>query len=158
MAARKPDIQYITQFYTHGSEAQVLELRPARKKHKTVLPKAIPQEKIRIMMDPAAICGIVVAAAMLVLLAVGMVQYLEICEEYRVMNNYVIELQNEHVQLQETYKAGYDLEDVQTKALAIGMIPKDQAEVVAISAVVPEEEPEPTWWENICWYFNELFA
>lgn len=158
MAARKPDIQYITQFYTYGSEAKVLELKPARKKAKTILPKAIPEAKIRIMVDPAAIFGIVVAAVMLVLMVVGVVQYLNVCEEYRVMNDYVIDLQNENVQLQQTYEAGFDPADIETKALAIGMIPREQAEVVTIHVEIPTPEPEPTLWENICWYFNELFA
>jgi hypothetical protein len=32
----KPDIQYVTQFYSYGSEAKVLELKPAQKKKKAV--------------------------------------------------------------------------------------------------------------------------
>lgn len=158
MAARKPDIQYITQFYVHGSEARVLELKPLRKKHKTELPRAVPQKKIRIMVDPAAICGIVVAAVMLVLMVVGVCQYLDVCEDYRVMHEHVIRLQNENVSLQQTYETGYDLADVEAKALALGMIPAEQAQRVTITPVIPVAEEEPTLWEDICWYFEELFA
>ena len=44
---RKPDIQYIDKFYVHGSEARVLELKPQKKKAKTVLPEAAPvKEKV----------------------------------------------------------------------------------------------------------------
>lgn len=158
MAARKPDIQYITQFYVHGSEARVLELKPGRKKNKTVLPESAPQKKIRISIDPVAICGIVVAAVMLVLMLVGMIQYLGVCQENRAMKDLVVSLQNENTKLTQEYEAGYDLEDIRTKALAIGMIPKDQVQVVTIHPVVPEVEKEPSLWENICWYFNQLFA
>lgn len=152
----KPDIQYIT--YVHGSEARVLEFKPARKRAKTVLPKSAPETKIRLYVDPVAIFGIVVAVAMLITMAVGVVQYLNICEENRIMKDYVVHLQNENVQLQQEYKAGYDLADIETKALALGMIPKDQAEVVTIHPVMPVEEEEPTWWEDLCWYFEGLFA
>lgn len=158
MAARKPDIQYIHEFYVHGSEAKVLELKPQHKNHKTQLPKAAPQEKIRIMVDPVAICGIVVAAVMLVLMVVGVCQYLAVCEEYRAMNDHVIRLQNENVTLRQTYEAGFDPADIEAKALAIGMIPIEEAEVVEINPVIPVAEPEPSLWEDICWYFEELFA
>lgn len=154
--AQKPDIQYIT--YVHGSEARVLEFKPARKRNRTVLPAAAPEQKVKLYVDPVAIFGIMVAAAMLILMAVGMVQYLNICEEHSAMTDQVITLQNKNVQLQQDYRSGYDLVDIETKALALGMIPKDQAEVVVIHPVMPVAEEEPTWWENLCWYFEGLFA
>ena len=156
--AQKPDIQYITQFYVHGSEARVLEFKPARKRSRTVLPKATPEKKLKLYVDPVAVFGIAVAVVMLVLMVVGVVQYLGVCEEHRMMTDYVVSLQNDHVQLREQYEAGYDLADIETKALALGMIPRSQAEVVFIDPVMPVAEAEPTWWENLCWYFEGLFA
>ena len=44
------------------------------------------------------------------------------------------------------------------KAIALGMIPMEEAEVVAISPVIPEAEPEAPWWENISWFMKGLFA
>lgn len=160
MAARKPDIQYITQFYVHGSEARVLELKPARKKSRTVLPKAAPDsnKEIPIKVDPVAYCALLVAAVMLVLMIVGIVQYLGICEEHRLMQDYVARLQNTNIELQQIYEAGYDIEEIETMALALGMVHLDQAETAVIHPVVPTAEPEPTWWENICWRFEQLFA
>ena len=54
MAARKPDIQYVTQFYVYGSEARVLELKPERRKSRTILPKAAPNsnKEILVKLDP----------------------------------------------------------------------------------------------------------
>ena len=156
--AQKPDIQYITQFYVHGSEARVLEFKPARKHNKTVLPKATPEQKLKLYVDPVAIFGIVVAVLLLVTMVIGVVQYLDVCKEHRIMTDYVVSLQNKNVQLQEQYQAGYDLADIETKALALGMIHRDQVEVVAINPVMPVAEEEPTFWENLCWYFEGLFA
>lgn len=155
---QKPDIQYITQFYSYGSEAKVLELKPVKKKKKFVLPKAIPQQKICIKVDPAAWAGILLAIVMVVLMAVSVSAYLDACVAYEAMTDYVIELQNFNVEKQQEYVKLYDLDDVREKALALGMIPIEEAEVIIISPVLPEPEPETPWWENISWFLKGLFA
>lgn len=158
MAARKPDIQYIDQFYVHGSEARVLELKPKKRRIKTVLPIARPEEKIEVRIDPVATCAIVVCVVMLILMAVGVHQYLQVLKLNQAMEHYVIELQNENVELREEYKAGYDPDDIRTKAAALGMIPLRNAQVVTINPVIPEPEPEPTLWDDVVWFFSGLFA
>lgn len=160
MAVPKPDIQYISQFFVPGAEAQVIEFKPAKQKRerKTVLPIAVPEQKIEIRVDPIALCGIIVAVTMIILMAVGVSQYLTVCHQYEAMADQVIDLQNENLQLREEFKAGYDLEDIRTKALGIGMIPIEEATTVAISVVIPEPEPEPTMWDNIVWFMKGLFA
>ena len=123
-----------------------------------MLPKAQPEKKIRILIDPAALCGIVVSAVMLVLMVVGSFQYMDACREYQAMSGYVIGLQDENVDLKQEYAAGYDLEDIRGKALAIGMIPKEDAATVPISGEVPQPEPARTVWDDIVWFFRGLFA
>ena len=140
--AQRPDIQYVTQFYTYGSEAKVLELKPAQKKQKAVLPKAKPQQKIRIMVDPVAWCGIALALVLVVLMIFSVQNYLDACEELQIMTTKVIELQNVNVQRQQEYTSLYDLADIEEKALALGMIPMEQAQVFTIHPVLPEPEPE----------------
>lgn len=154
---QKPDIQYVHQFYVYGSEAKALELN-SKKKNKSTLPKAVPDQKIRILVDPVALCGILVAAAMMVLLIVGTVQYLNTCQTYQQMMDYVVSLQNDNIKKCDEYYRVIDLEDIREKALALGMIPRSEAEHIFISVTVPEEEPEMTIWDEICWYFTELFA
>ncbi|MBP3672708.1 MAG: hypothetical protein J6J18_02635 [Oscillospiraceae bacterium] len=157
--AQKPDIQYIHQFYVPGSEAQVLELKPVKKKKKKfILPKPKSQKKILIRLDLASVCGIVVACMMMVLMTVGIFQLSDVRQEYCQMESYVISQQNKNVELEEQYSAGYDLADIREKALALGMIPIEEAETITIHVEVPESEPEPTWWEEFCWFFSELFA
>ena len=155
---RKPDIQYVTQFYSYGSEAKVLELKPAKKKKKAVLPVARPEQKIQIQVDPVAWGGILIALAMVVLMAVSVNSYLNVCNEYRAMTNQVITLQNINVEKQLEYEKLYDLNDIEQKALALGMIPAEEAEVVTIAPVIPEPEMETPWWENISWFMKGLFA
>lgn len=155
---RKPDIQYVTQFYSYGSEAKVLELKPEKKKQKFTLPKAIPQQKINIYVDPVAWAAIAVAIVMVVLMAVSVNSYLKTCAEYEVMTDYVISLQNANVEKQQEYVKLYDLEDIQEKAIALGMIPLEEAEVVTFKPVYPEPEAEAPWWDGIVWFMKGLFA
>ncbi|MBR4291011.1 MAG: hypothetical protein IKT52_10320 [Oscillospiraceae bacterium] len=157
---QKPDIQYVTQFYSYGSEAKILELKPRQKteKKKFVLPKALPQQKIQLRIDPVALAAIAVAVVMVVLMAVGVSSYLDACAEYEVMTDYVISLQNFNVEKQQEYVKLYDLNDIKDKALALGMIPIEEAQIVTFSPVLPEPEPETPWWENISWFLKGLFA
>ncbi|MBO4937992.1 MAG: hypothetical protein J6C98_03185 [Oscillospiraceae bacterium] len=157
---RKPDIQYIHQFYVYGSEATAPELKPVKKKNRAriILPKPQIHHQISIRFDIASLCGILVACVMMVLLTVGIYQLSQAHREFAQMESYVIALQNENVDLQKTYHAGYDLDDIREKALALGMIPIEEAQTIPIQVNVPQPEPEPTMWENICWFFRELFA
>ena len=155
---RKPDIQYVTQFYSYGSEAKVLELKPKTQKKKFTLPKVAPQQKIDIRFDPVAWAGIVVAIMLVVLMAVSVHSYLDCCADYEQMTDYVISLQNFNVEKQQEYVKLYDLNDIQEKALALGMIPMEEAEVFTFTPVIPEEEAEPLWWEDVSWFLKGLFA
>ena len=156
---KKPDIQYIDKFYVHGSEARVLELKPKRRIIKTVLPLSAPDTAIKVAVDPVALCGIVVAVAMLVLLVVGAVQYAQVCSRYQDMMDYVVATQNRNVELNQEYEEGYDLADIEQKALALGMIPASEATVIHVGKVeVPQREPEMTFWEEMRWLMEGLFA
>ncbi len=156
--AMKPDIQYIDKFYVHGSEARVLELKPKRRLIKTVLPLSVPDKTVKIHVDPVAICGIVVAVALLVALVIGSVQYMQVCREYRSMMDYVVSVQNKNVELRESYRSKLDLAAVEQRALELGMIPIEMAEKITIRVELPVEEPEITIWDEIEWFCKGLFA
>lgn len=155
---KKPDIQYIDRFYVHGSEAQVLELKPKKRFARTVLPLSAPDNTIKIAIDPVAISSIVVAVALLVLLVVGTVQYVQVCQRYQAMMDYVVTVQNTNVELQESYRNQIDLAEVEERALAMGMIPAAEAETITIRPTVPQPEPEMTRWEEFVWLLEGLFA
>ena len=155
---RKPDIQYVTQFYSYGSEAKVLELKPAEKKIKFTLPKVFPENKVFVRVDPVAWAGIAIAIVMVIFMAVSVSGYLDACAEYEVMTDYVISLQNTNVEKHQEYVKLYDLADIEEKALALGMIPMEEAEVITIHPVYPEPEAEAPWWEDVSWFLKGLFA
>ena len=155
---KKPEIQYIDKFYVHGSEARVLELKPKRRIIKTVLPLSVPDKTIKIGVDPVAICGVVVAVALMVALVLGTVQYVQVCREYRAMMDYVVTVQNENVELRESYRSKVDLAAVEARALELGMIPIEQANKITIRVVQPVPEPEQTIWDEIEWFCKGLFA
>lgn len=155
---KKPEIQYIDKFYVHGSEARVLELKPKRRIIRTVLPLSAPDKTIKIGIDPVAICGVVVAVALLVALILGTVQYVQVCREYRAMMDYVVSVQNENVELRESYRSKVDLAAVEERALELGMIPIEQADKIIIRVEQPVQEPEETFWDEIEWFCKGLFA
>ncbi len=156
--ARKPDIQYVGQFYTYGSEARQPAPQAAPEEKTSRLPKFLRQEKIKVYVDPVALCGLVVAVAMLVLMAVSARMVSQAYEEYQVMESYVLELQDSNARLNHEYHNGYDLDYVEQTALALGMVPIDTVQTFRIESTLPEPEPEPTLWEDIQWFFEGLFA
>ena len=154
---KKPEIQYIDKFYVYGSEAKVLELKPKRR-IKTILPLSVPDKTIKIPVDPVAIGGIVVAVALLVALLIGCVQYVQVYRQYRTMMDHVVAEQNMNVELREDYRSRIDLVEIRDKALALGMVPVENAQVITIRAELPQREPEPTLWEDFVWLCKGLFA
>ena len=155
---QKPKIQYVGQFYVHGSEARVLQLQEEKRQAKTKLPLARIQKIEKIYIDPVALAGIAVAVVMLVTMVLGAIQIKRDWDQYERVSSYVSELKRENACLSHAYHLSYDLEDIKTKALALGMIPMEEAQRVTIFPVLPEPEPEEPWWENISWFLKGLFA
>ena len=157
---RKPDIQYIQQFYVHGSEAKAVEIKPAKKKAKTKLPKPKPvvEQCTKIYIDPVAACGLLVAAVMLVVMVIGIFQFRAACEANAVMEDYVAQLEERNETLRSEYLEGVDLEKIREKALAVGMVPVEENPPVTIRVNVPQPEPEPSAWDDFIWFLKGLFA
>lgn len=156
--ARKSDIQYI-QLYTDGSAAR--QLAPKRpKKKKPVMRKPSPKQRKQtiIRIDPLAVCSICIAVVMLVLLAVGMVRWIDAERRQAEMAQYISELEEQNQRLWEDYSAGYDLAEVKNAALALGMVPAEQIQQVPIQVTVPQTVEEPTFWQRVSAFFAELFA
>jgi hypothetical protein len=38
------------------------------------------------------------------------------------------------------------------------MVPIEEAQVIHISVELPEPEPEPSFWDDVVWFFSGLFA
>ena len=154
---QKPKIQYIGQFYVHGSEARALELQEEKKKAKTRLPLAKLEKIEKIYVDPVALAGIAVALVMLVVMVLGAVQLQKDWVAYEQMASRVSSLKHTNAQLTRDYRAGYDLDDIEMKALAMGLVSKADIEPIAITVTVPEKEPELTWDQKIVRFWYELW-
>lgn len=154
---QKPVIQYVGQFYVYGSEVKA----PKKKQQsaKVFLPKKPKTGKERrIYVDPVAMGGIVLAVAVLVALVVGAVQLTASMNQYDQELETLTELKRENAKLEHAYRTALDLDTVQEKAEAMGMIPAEEAEKMTVRVSVPEHEEEPTAWENILWFLSGLLG
>lgn len=153
--ARKPDIQYI-RYYTDGSAARQPEPQLPRKKHP--LPKVKKQPKRVLYIQPVAIGGIVLSAVMLIMMIVGAAELYQAQNEKQAMAEYVQLLTRENATDRALYEQSIDLETVERSALALGMIPHDQAKQITISVPMPETVEEPGFWEKVILFLEGLFA
>lgn len=156
--AQKPKIQYIGQFYVHGSEAKELARKNEQKKAKTELPLHRFERVRKVYVDPLAIGSILIAAVMLVTMVLGALSLQTAWQELGTARQYVYELQDTNRTLAAEYRSGYDLEEVRSAALALGMIPVEEAEVMHLNVTVPQQEPESTWLDDLVWFLEGLFA
>ena len=157
--ARKSDIRYVC-YYTDGSAARQLEVKPPVKK-KAPIPKARPLKKIVVRIDPVAVGGIVLSAVMLILMLVGSIQLYTTRQQAQQMREYAAYLSEENASLSQTYEEGYDLAEVERSALALGMIPAEEAKNITISVAVPaapQQEQESGMWARMSAFIEDLFA
>ena len=154
--ARKPDIQYV-RFYTDGSAARRLEVQSPQK-HKTAAPRPRKQQGYVIYVDPLAVAGILLAAVLLISMLVGSIQLAVARQQLSDTRAYVTTLRQGNAQLRKTYDEGYDLEEVEKSALAIGMIPVSQAQTFYVEVEKEEPVEEVTFWDRMSAKLEELFA
>lgn len=155
--AVRTDIQYV-QFYVDGSTARKPEQK-TQAKH-AAAPKYRRVKRKVVVVDPVAILGTVVTVCLLVAMLVGFVQYRNIQNKSEQMEQYIAQLQQENQQLQQTYEDGYDLEQIQQIADAVGMIPAEDAQQIQIQVQIPQEEVvmEMSLWESFTTFLAGLFA
>ena len=155
---QKPKIQYVGMFYVHGSEAKKLQEEQRRKEARTKLPLERLRKMEAIYIDPVALISIAVAVLMLVTMVYGALRITRDWAEYRQMSAYVSEMNLENANLYQEYRENIDLEDVYTKAVALGMLPVEEVPTRTITVHVPEAPVEPTWRERATAFFTGLFA
>lgn len=139
--AQKMEVRYI-RYYSDGSAAHKLEPKLPFKKIARK-PKAKKQKQIVVPIDPLAIVGIVLAVVMLVLMIVGSVQLKAAQQQQAQMESYLQTLTQDHADLQMEYANGYDLAEVEEYAIALGMIPVEQAEHISLSGGEMELQAQP---------------
>ena len=153
--AQHPDVQYI-RFYTDGSAAK--KVAPIVPLHTIRLPKIKKHKKLVLRIDPVAICGIIMAAVMLVLMTVGAVQLHNVRKDLETMSGYVETLRQENASLQTTLSEGYNVAEIERTALALGLVPREQVKHVTIELPAEEIESEPNSWDQFYTFLTGLFA
>ena len=155
--AQKMAVQYI-RLYTEGSAA--LQPEPVYTHQDTThLPENLKPKCQKIFVDPMAFLSIGIAICMIVMMFVGFVELKQTRHQVAVMENYVQRLEEEHARLSAEYADGYNLEEIRYNALALNMIPAEQAACVTI--YVPEEPEQAiqlSLWERIGTFLTGLFA
>jgi len=136
--ARGNEIRYV-QFYTDGSAARQLEPKPQPKK-KAQQPRRKMQKKIVLHVDFIAVTGMLVACVMLLMMLSGMATLNKINKEVTRLENRLTDLENENLQLHQTYRAGFDLDQIRAEALEMGMIPASRATTVSLPVGAPEQD------------------
>ncbi len=157
--ASYPEVKYIN-MYQIGSAARKIDLAEPVRENKTTLPEARPQRKRVIHVDPLALCSIAVSVVMLVLMVAGMSQMYGARQQEMLAQTYVQELYAENQRLQEEYESGYDLEQIERDALALGLVPVEEVThiTVQVTPVQRAVQAEPTAWDALCAFFASIFA
>ncbi len=153
--ARKPDVRYIC-LYTDGNAARKVE--PIAPWNTAKLPRMRKQKKIILRIDPVATVGIVVAVVMFLLMLVGVNRLNAARQEQAFMTQYVEMLRTDNSVLQDTYSAGYNLEEIEKMAMALGMVEKEEAEQILIAPEQPEEPEAPGFLDRFFLFLTGLFA
>ena len=155
--AQKYDILYVN-FYTDGTAArQVAPAFPAVQPKRKVQTKA-KKKRITVFLDPVAVCSILVAAVLLVMMAVGLNQFQAVREEAQAMEAYVTQLTLQNEELTQKYHNGMNLAEIEQTALALGMVPKDQVQTIPIQVQTLEQQPQQDTWYQIGAFLANLFA
>ena len=158
--ARKPDIQYVGQFYILGSAAAQPAAQP--KKTKTKLPAERTKSVRQVYVDPTAIVSIVLAAVILAVMVAGAVGISDSWQDYRTMSDYAHQARRENAELRYTYHAGYNRAEIRDQAISMGLVPVSELETMPLTVTVPPKPPQPNFfreaWADLVWFMEGLFA
>ena len=155
--AMQPEVRYINA-YVSGTAVPQPEKKPQRRPATKLPPVKKVQQKQLIQVDVVALGGIVTALTLCVMLVVGLVQLNQAQNEANMYRQYVETLQAQNVQLKDTYNSGYDLEEVQSIAQTMGMVPAEQVSHIQMQVAEPQIAQEPTAWENFWTFLTGMFA
>ena len=151
---QKPEIQYVGQFYVYGSEVQAEKKKQQKKNQLPKIPKPVREHYVYI--DPAAVCGIAVAAVMLVVLIVGAFQLRTAMDAYNRQSEILSSVRRENARLEHQYRTSLDMDAVRDRAESLGMVDAEEAEHTSVRVTVPEKPKEESLWDRIKWHLKGL--
>ena len=160
--ARKADILYVHHYYTAGTAAKKVAVKVENKKKPLPLFEPLmmaePDQKVAVHIDPLSVAATLVAVALVVMMVVSLFQYSAAYQRNVELQKYVYTLSDENIRLEQEYKSGFDLAEIEAQALALGMIPISEAQTIQVDTSVPARAAEPTRWERLQLFMSGLFA
>lgn len=155
----KPKIQYIGQFYIHGAAAKKLDIRKQLRLPKTTLPLFRPNKEQVRYFEPVVVISLVLIAVMLLTMGLGLMRIQRDWKEYEQIKEHLFDLRTENADLNREYKRTYDLAEVQTKAVGLGLVPVDTVKhmTVTITPAPHVEPPELTWVQELTLFWTNLW-
>ena len=154
----QPDILYVPYCYD-GTAARKMQPRraPVQQVQRSQVNRR-RRKKTVVRIDPVAVLATAVACIMLVCMAVGLVRLNTVDEKTAQYEVYLNQLESENTVLQAQYHENYDADDVRQKALAMGMVPREQIPQVTLQVETPVEQEDPGFWEQVGTFLAGLFA
>lgn len=152
---QKPVIQYVGQFYVYGSEVQAPKKLP---KQAVAMPRRKEARERKVYVDPVAVCGIVAAVVILVVLLAGAIQLRGAMQTYQEQAQVLAEVKRENARLEHRYRTALDLEQVRSRAEALGMVSAEKVQHRNIRVSVPEAAETPSAWDNFIWFVSNLLG
>ena len=157
--ARNADIQYIRHDYTRKAHPQKQPTKKRKFQNPFFRLRMLQDgENLIIKVEALPLLTILAAIGLSALMVVNLFHFSQAHQEKVALQEYIYDLRNEQVRLEKIYYEGFDLDEIRVQALALGMIPAEEAEVLPISGEVPEPSVDPTLRERIEEIFRELFA
>lgn len=154
--ARQPDIQYV-QMYQYGNTARKLELlTPARKRYELPSQQSRHQQVRKPVWSLLDVCSVAVAVFMLFAMVIGLLQVGVLSSRQQELQTYIDTLTQERADLQVAYENAYDLEQVEQRALQMGLVDGSRALHVSVEGAVLPEETQPQ--SGLADVIAELFA
>lgn len=153
--AKKDEIQYV-RYYEYGTTVRRLDPLPRRKSRPLPEPKPAAKPK-PVLIDPVAVFGTAVAVVMLLCMLIGFLQVNQGNRDIHTMEQYISSIQADHYTLEKEYQAGYDIEEIQTAAEAMGLVPVEQVRHIRVSIPEPEVVEKLPWWQSLWNDFRAMF-
>lgn len=156
----KAKIQYVGQFYIHGSTAKKLDIKKRLRLPKTALPLFRPNRSPVRYFEPVAVISIVLALALVCTMAFGMLQIRQDWAAYQEMRTHLSQLQSKNAELHRKYRDAYDMEALYSKAVGLGLVPVEEVKHMTIVVTPPsrEEVPEMTWVQKAMLFWDNLWS
>ena len=156
--ARKPEVQSV--YYTDGSAARALEpaILPIPRKNRARRSNPQAQEQQVIEIEVLPIVCIAVCAVMLAVMVFGVMQLRDAYVMEAQLEKYVAQLEQVNAERLAEYESSIDIEAVEQKAIALGLVPIEQVQHMTIRVHEPEVVQEQSFFAEIISIFAGIFA